>query len=331
MHRFGSQRDLARAKGASAPHYRKRARDCDTVYASGVEPYCRRPGQVKDIDMAAYRKLLPFVAVCLCWLLLITGVGASRAAEESDSSGLIQLGPGDSVKFEVYGQPDLTSTVSVGADGRLNLPLVGAVAVDGLSPGVAGTKIEQALKSGGFLNDPHVTVSVLNSRSQRISVLGQVHSPGRYTIDQKMTVLDVLAQAGGIGDDGADYVYVLHPDGAGSVHKLTVRLAGLAGAGGAPEDHLVLARLEGGDTLYVPRAERFYITGEVASGAMYRLEPGMTVLEAIARAGGVTQRGSQSRVEIKRPTQDGRYVTFHAKLTDKVQPDDVVRVKESIF
>jgi polysaccharide export outer membrane protein len=278
--------------------------------------------------MAAHRKLLAVVAACLCCLLLI---GVARSAEEGDSSGLIQLGPGDSVKVEVYGQPDMTSTVAVGVDGRLNLPLVGAVAVDGLSPGQAGTKIEQALRSGGFLIDPHVTVSVLNSRSQRISVLGQVHSPGRYTIDQKMTLLDVLAQAGGIGDDGADYVYVLHPDGAGAVHKFTVRLPGLQGAGATQDDHIALERLQGGDTLYVPRAERFYITGEVTSGAMYRLEPGMTVLEAIARAGGVTQRGSQSRIEIKRPTQDGRYVTFHARLTDKVQPDDVIRVKESIF
>lgn len=278
--------------------------------------------------MAAQRKRLVSLAAVLCWLLL---VAAAMAAEEGDASGLIQLGPGDSVKVEVYGQPDMTSTVSVGADGKLNLPLVGAVAVDGLSPGEAGTKIEQALRSGGFLNDPHVTLSLLNSRSQRISVLGQVHSPGRYTIDQKTTLLDVLAQAGGIGDDGADYVYVLRPDGAGAVRKLTVKLPGLAGVGGTPGGNMVLERLQGGDTLYVPRAERFYITGEVTAGAMYRLEPGMTVLEAIARAGGVTQRGSQSRIEIKRLTQDGRYVSFHGKLTDKVQPDDVIRVKESIF
>jgi polysaccharide export outer membrane protein len=265
------------------------------------------------------------IAACLCWLAL------AAAAEEADSSGLIQLGPGDSVKIEVYGQPDMTTTVPVGDDGKISLPLVGAVAVGGMSPTDAGTRIAQALKTGGFFNDPHVTVSLLNSRSQRISVLGLVHAPGRYTIDQKMTLFDVLAQAGGISDDGADYVYVLRPDGQGAMRRYTVRLSGLANAGNAASDRLPVERLLGGDTLYVPRAERFYITGEVTAGAMYRLEPGMTVLEAIARAGGITQRGSQSRVEIKRPAKDGHYITFHATLTDKVQPDDVIRVKESIF
>jgi polysaccharide export outer membrane protein len=88
--------------------------------------------------------------------------------------------------------------------------------------------------------------------------------------------------------------------------------------------------LHGGDTIVVPRAEQFYIYGEVASPNKYRVEPNMTVIQAISRAGGVSLRGSEHRVEIKRMSK-GSYITIKAKLSDLVQPDDVIHVKESIF
>ncbi len=268
----------------------------------------------------------PWVTV-LCLACLWLARVAVAAEAEGDPSGLIQLGPGDSVKVEVYGQPDMTSTMYVGDDGKINIPLAGGVAVNGMSPVDAGKAVEKALKTGGFLNDPHVTVSLMLSRSQRVAVLGKVHTPGRYTIDPKTTLFDLLAQAGGQADDAADFVYVLRPDGEGAVRRFTVKLGGLSSA----TDTVTVERLQGGDTVIVPRAEQFYIYGEVTSGAMYRLEEGMTVLEAIARAGGITQRGSEHRIEIKRTGKDGRYQIFHAKLNDKIQPDDVIRVKESIF
>jgi polysaccharide export outer membrane protein len=64
---------------------------------------------------------------------------------------------------------------------------------------------------------------------------------------------------------------------------------------------------------------------------MYRLEPGMTVIQAVARAGGITVRGSDRRIEIKRPAKDGKYEIIHAKPDDVIAADDVIRVKESIF
>jgi len=81
----------------------------------------------------------------------------------------------------------------------------------------------------------------------------------------------------------------------------------------------------------VPRAEHFSIEGEVASPGRYRIEPGMTVMQAIARAGGITERGSERRIQLKRVGKPGQYQTVHAKPGDPVQPDDIIRVKESIF
>jgi len=90
-------------------------------------------------------------------------------------------------------------------------------------------------------------------------------------------------------------------------------------------------KLQGGDSVYVPRADQYYIYGEVTSPNMYRLEPGMTVIEAVARAGGVTVRGSERRIDIKRAGKDGKYVVIHAKPDDHIAADDVIRVKEAIF
>jgi polysaccharide export outer membrane protein len=262
--------------------------------------------------------------VCLAWLSIAT---AAVAAADSDASGLIQLGPGDSVKLEVYGQPDLTSSVYVDESGKIKMPLGEPVVVSGMSPVAAARAVEVALKKGGFLNDPHVTVTLVKSPSQRIAVLGEVHTPGQYTLDPKTTVFDLLAQAGGQTENAADFVYVLRPDEQGAIRRFTVKLSGLSGADGT----ITIEHLQGGDKLVVPHAEQFYIYGEVTTAAMYRLQPEMTVLEAIARAGGITPRGSERRIDIKRPGKDGHYQVFHAKLNDRIQPDDVIHVKESIF
>jgi polysaccharide biosynthesis/export protein len=119
----------------------------------------------------------------------------------------------------------------------------------------------------------------------------------------------------------------LRPDASGKVQRYPINLKGLDDV----SKSIPSQGLRGGDSLFVPRAEQFYIYGEVTTPNKYRVEPGMTVIEAIARAGGVTPRGSERRVDIKRRKPDGSYETFKAKLNTPLQPDDVVHVKESIF
>ena len=248
----------------------------------------------------------------------VTGPGATR---------LLQLGPGDSVAIQVYGQPDMNATVYISDDGTIPVPLVGAVQVGGLSPGEAARKVEAAFRDGKFLVDPHVTIIVTQSRSQRISVLGEVGTPGRYSIESNETIFDVLAQAGGAKETAADVVYLLRPDKSGQIERIPINLKGLT------DNQRVMPTqpLQGGDSIYVPRAEQFYIFGEVTAPNMYRIEPGMTVTQAIARAGGVTARGSRKRVEIRRQGPDGRERAYSAKPDEPVQANDVLRVKESIF
>jgi polysaccharide biosynthesis/export protein len=240
---------------------------------------------------------------------------------------IIQLGPGDTVNVQVYGQTDMTTTVYVSDDGTIPIPLAGAVQVGGLSPSEAAQRIEKALKDKGILVDPHVTLTVTLSRSQRVSVLGQVGRPGQYPIEANTDIFDLLALAGGALETGSDVIFLMRADASGQIQRYPINLKGF----GDIKNSIPNQALRGGDEIFIPRAEQFYIYGEVTAPNKYRVEPDMTVVQAIARAGGVTPRGSERRVEIKRLIGNGKYATVKAKLNDPVKPDDVIRVKESLF
>jgi polysaccharide export outer membrane protein len=274
-------------------------------------------------------------AACLVLCVLLGGGLADTAAAdpvpmpadaELGKTPIMQLGPGDSITIQVYGQPDMGSTLYVGDDGVISVPLAGKVQVAGLSPAQASSRIENALKTGKILVDPHVSITVATSRSQRVSVLGQVNTPGRIPIDSTTTIFDLLAQAGGVSATGSDVIYIIRHDKDGRETRLPVDLRTLANGGTMPD-----VVLKGGDSVFVPKAEQFSIAGEVSTPGRYRIEGNMTVVEAIARAGGITQRGSARRVEIKRKGPNGAYTSFKAKSGEPIQPDDIIQVKESIF
>jgi polysaccharide export outer membrane protein len=230
------------------------------------------------------------------------------------------------VTIQVFGQPDTTS-VYVGEDGTISVPLVGNVQIGGLSPVEAAARVAQALKSGGYFVDPHVTILVTQPRSQMVSVLGEVNASGQYPITPRTSVVDLLALAGGTKDTASDTVFVLRTDSSGQVNRYVVSLNGLTNS----KDELPTQTLLGGDSLVVPRAQHFFVYGEVTSPGMYRLEPGMTVIEAIARAGGITPRGSEHRISVKRIRKDKEYETLKPKSGDLIQAEDIIQVKESIF
>jgi polysaccharide export outer membrane protein len=252
---------------------------------------------------------------------------AVPAAPGTAPSPLTPLGAGDSVTLHVFGQPDMDTVLGVADDGTIRVPLAGNVQVGGLSAETAARRVEKAFKDGGFFVDPHVTLTVTQSLSQRVSVLGEVKTPGRYPVDAKTTIVDLLAQAGGETEFASNTVYVLRTDAAGVVKRYPVNLKGLIDSSTLAPTQL----LRGGDSVYVPRAEQFFILGEVQKPSMYKLEPNLTVLQAISLAGGVTPRGSDRRVEIKRAGKNGEQVVVKPKPNDLVLPDDVIRVKESIF
>lgn len=255
----------------------------------------------------------------------VSGVAVTPAS----AAPVIVLGPGDEVSLRVFGQPDMNGSMYVSGHGTISVPLAGAVHVAGLSPMEAARRVENALKAGQYLVNPHVTLTILKSRNQQVSVLGQVRTPGIYSVESNTTLLDLLAQAGGETEAGASTIYILRADSGGKVRRLQVNLRGLAEAGSTPEAAIIT--LKGGDQVYVPRAPMFYVTGQVHAPGGFRLEPDTTVLQAIARAGGVTRMGSMDRIVITRRTPDGKYQVISAHRAEKVDPNDVITVKERIF
>jgi len=258
-------------------------------------------------------------------LTLSTICRSADAPTAVEQRHVTQLAIGDPVVVQVLGQPDAT-TVYVGDDGTISVPLVGNVQVAGMSPTEAATQIEKSLRDGGYFVDPHVTI-VTPPRSQVVTVLGEVRSSGRFAINPGATILDVLAQAGGLKETASNVGYVLRKDSSGNVSRYPVNLNGLIDTKDAPPAPTLL----GADTLVVPPAEHVFITGEVTTPGKYYIEPGMTVMQAIVRAGGITARGSEHRIELRRLGKDGQYQVLHAKSGDPIQAEDVIRVKESIF
>lgn len=278
------------------------------------------------------RKYLGLQALCLIGLALSAALAQAPAPgtppiPDDSTPPTLQLGVGDQVKMSVYGRPEMDSTMYVADDGTIRVPLAGSVHVAGLSPVQAAQRVEAALRKGEYLRHPHVTLQLVESLTQKVSVLGEVRNPGRYPIESTSTVIDVLAQAGGQTEKGGDIVYLLRENASGTMNRYPLNLRGLA-TGTMPQ--AIAFKLHGGDRIYVPPAPQYYISGEVRMPATYRLETDMTVLQAIAAAGGVTDKGSTHRIQIKRRGPNG-YIVISPKLTDKVEPDDVITVKERIF
>jgi polysaccharide export outer membrane protein len=267
------------------------------------------------------------------WLLLaaLPPVSAEAqgvaAAAPASTRPLLQLGVGDELNVQVYGRPELTTTTYIADDGSITMPLAGPVPIAGLSPAAAAREVAAAYRKAQLLRDPQITILLMQSRSQQVSVLGEVRSPGRFPVNSTTSLLDLLAAAGGTTETSADTVYVIRPDAAGNMERHPVNLRGLQDG----RQSLQFLVLRGGDAVFVPPADRFYIYGEVKAPNMYRLEPEMTVLQAISRSGGLTELATTRRIDVKRRAADGTVVANRIALADRVQADDVIYIREGRF
>lgn len=234
-----------------------------------------------------------------------------------------RLGPQDLLRIAVFGSPELSSEARVSASGYITYPLVGQLAVAGRTPAQVEAMLSARLVEGGYVREPQVSVHVLEFRSQKVAVLGHVAKPGQYALQSASTLLDVIAEAGGLlNDEAGDSATLISAGGAKTPIDLTALFSG------DPAQNRPVA---GGDTVYVPRAAQFYIYGEVQRPGRYKLERSMTVSRAISAGGGLTTRGSERRVVVKRRTADGKELQVKVRSADVLQPDDVLFVKEGFF
>ena len=281
------------------------------------------------VKRAAMRNLasvmVMFVAIC---------VGSAARAE-------YLLGAGDVVKITVFQNNDLATEARVSEAGTVSFPLIGQVNATGASAAALERQIATRLRDGGFVNRPQVNALVIQFRSIQVSVLGQVNRPGRYPLEQSVNrVTDVIAIAGGLTPQGGDAVTVVRQEQGKEVRFLIDLQQALLESGGLAKDSIV----RNGDVIYVPRYAVFYVYGEVQRPGQYRLERDMSVIQALASGGGFSPRGSQRGLRITRggATPAGattvsnlangkEVVGREVSLSERIQPDDVLFVRESLF
>ena len=212
------------------------------------------------------------------------------------------LGSGDVVKITVFQNPDLAVETRVSENGSITYPLIGSVAVGGLSTSTVEKRIARLLKDGGFLIDPQVTVMIEQIHGNEVAALGQFTHPGRFPLETtQMRLSDLIAQAGGIAQSGSDIVIL---SGTRDGHSIWRQIdVGNMFVHNKMDADVIL---QAGDVLFVDRYPLLYIYGEVQRPGSYRVERDMTLVQALAAGGGLTTRGTQRGVRIKRRDESGQ-------------------------
>jgi polysaccharide export outer membrane protein len=262
--------------------------------------------------------------------LLVAAAAAPRAFAQTN----YVLGPQDVLNITVLGEDDLSRKYTIEQDGTFTFPLIGRVTARGLTLRALEQELRTKLISGGFLKNPEVSVAVDAYQSQRIMIWGQVNNPGEYQLSGDTTLLSALAKAGSVTPNaGREAVIVRAAKGAN----------GADGNGSEPEIIKIDLRelqdgnlalnipLRDGDTINVPKAQSVFVSGQVKNPGGYAAEPGMTVLQVLSLAGGLTDRGSDRRINILRTIEGKRKELKGVKLTALVEPGDTIVVGTRIF
>jgi polysaccharide export outer membrane protein len=239
-----------------------------------------------------------------------------------------RVGPQDVLKITVFGEAQLTGPVRVDNDGTIPVQYLQRVKADGLTV----SEIAEAIRKGladGYLRNPQVSVEVDQYHSQNVYVMGEVKVSGKYVLPGNSTLVDVLTQAGSTTPTAGHWVLIFH-------HKANSGLAGPTNTDATPDLRISLADIQSGkaqnikiqdlDTVSVPKADRIFVNGNVRNPGSYTYDDGMTVFESIGIAGGVTEKGSNSRVSVKRVI-NGKLKEIDVKPTDILKPNDQVFVK----
>ena len=225
---------------------------------------------------------------------------AEPTASHDAANSEIRIGISDLLEIRVYGVPDLAQTDRVSSTGEIYMPLVGTVKVVGLTTEEAARAIQNKLRDGGYLRDPQVTILTREFATQGITVIGEVSKPGVYAILGDRRLFDAISLAGGTTDKAGRTVTVTRR--GRPTEPIQVELN--ADASKAVASNIVIYP---GDTIMVSRAGIVYVVGDVGRPAGFTMDNNehMTVLQAIALAGGTNPTASLDSAKIIRRTANG--------------------------
>ncbi|MFI5118654.1 MAG: polysaccharide biosynthesis/export family protein [Terriglobales bacterium] len=238
----------------------------------------------------------------------------------------VKLGVGDLIEITVFGVPDLTTKTRISGSGDLYLPLIDYVHVADLTTDEAQAVIQKRLEDGGFVRGPHVSIFVDESASQSITLLGEVNHPGPYPAIGERRLFDLISAAGGLNDRAGRIVTIERRGNPGQ--KLQLQLSS-----NLAEDTENNVEVLPGDTIIVSRAGVVYVVGDVQHPSGFMIEDtGLSVLKALALAGGSTRTSSLSRSRILRQTPNGiQEIPVNLKKVLYAKAPDMALVKGDVL
>ena len=298
--------------------------------------------------------------VWMAWLLIAPGAAAQseqepvappttatapqaepESAEPSIEEGRAEfpVGPQDLLEIRVFEFPELNLQVRVSEEGSVFLPLVGEISVAGLMLDEVEERLEARLAER-HLKDPQVSVFVKEHGSKNVSVLGMVRRPGMYQVLGARTLLEVLSQAGGLREGAGEELYVIRNEDGEDQRQLAVDIENLL----AHRDPSLNLEILPGDIVSVPADPplHIYVDGAVRSPGRLdeRASRPITLMQAIAKAGGPTDRANLKAIQILRQQEDGTQLVLRANLkrirkgkeaNPTLEDGDVIVVPESFF
>ena len=272
-------------------------------------------------------------------LALCAALAAAPAAAQESATLEYRLGPKDLIEIKVLELPDMNGQLRVGDDGALDLPLVGKVPVAGLTASEVGDRLEAVL-TAKYVNRANVSVVIREYANKPVSIIGAVQRPGSLNIAGKWDLLQAISAAGGLAPNAGRKIYVLRRGDNGVSDRLEI-----------DRDELFLkssdrwnVTIYPSDVVNIPPRTpvKIFCLGEVRSpGALeFDSDDRITLLSAIAKAGGFTTRAAKGSIRIKRRGPDRKDVELTADYSrivagkdpdPELRADDVVIVKESFF
>lgn len=274
------------------------------------------------------------MTTALIALMLLLGQTPPPAATPAEDYA---VGVGDVIAMTVFGEPDASRPeLLIEADGSVDIPHLGRVKVAGKTARQIQEYVESEYVKRDFYKNPSVSITVKLFKSQTAYVVGQVNKPASLQLTGNLTVIDAIFQAGGFNDDAGSEVLILRrrpgesDTGPAADREPDFRIKRIDIEEGRQS---AMLRLRAGDTVRVPKADVYYVTGNVQKPGTYILKAGLTVWQAVAaEAGGLTERASKGRIQIKRLV-NGKEVTIDVKNvnTHIVQANDTIVVRNRRF
>ena len=260
------------------------------------------------------------MARSILFLALMIFIGSFMSFAQQETQPLqvndYRIGPKDLLEITVFGLPELSQTVRVSEDGSITMSLLGRVEVSGLTAQELEKKLASILDKQ-YTKEARVTVFI--KEYQKVSVIGAVGRPGMYELVGPTTLLQVIAQAGGLTAQAMNELFVYRIGKDGKPTTITIKVEELMTGG----NQNINIELQPKDVVTVPIDQMLnvFVYGEVRTPGTvpFLRSKRITLLQAIAQAGGPTEWAKKSKVMIKRKdNKTGKEMKINVNLKNMI-------------